>query len=54
MVGMLGVTWGKEIACTLVFLFNVLRSRTSAALAAAITPARRTVMTKIVRISFIL
>jgi hypothetical protein len=54
MVGILGETWGKEIASTLVFLFNVLRSRTSAALAAAITPARRTVMTKIVRISFIL
>jgi hypothetical protein len=53
MVGIFGETWGKETAGMLVFLPNVLRSRTSAALAVAITPARRTVMTKIVRISFI-
>lgn len=53
-VGMLGESWGREIASTWGFLPNVLNSMTSAALAAAIMPNRKTVAMKIVRIDFIM
>jgi hypothetical protein len=53
MVGIFWETWGRDIAGMLVFLPNVLRSRASAALAVAITPTRKTVTTKTVRINFI-
>ena len=53
-VGMVGESWGREIASTWGFLPNVLNSMTSAALAAAIMPNRKAVAVKIIRIDFIM
>jgi hypothetical protein len=52
-VGIVGESLGRETASMLGFLPNVLKSRTSAALAVTATLARRTVTTNNVRINFI-
>jgi hypothetical protein len=51
--GIFGETWGKAIVSRIGFLFRVLKSKTSVALAVAITPAMRTETTITVRIDFI-
>jgi hypothetical protein len=53
MVGILGETFGSAVTFWDVLLPMVLKSRTSAALAEATTPARSTHTTKTVRINFI-
>jgi hypothetical protein len=52
-VGIVGESLGRETASMFGFFPNVLKSRTSAALAVTATLARRTVTTNNVRINFI-